>query len=153
MKFAILAMAVALLSGRLLASHAQEPIRRGSLQLPPDVRERCLATLQKGIKSDEFWPAMHAAEALTLAGAPDEVIATFRDRLPRETNDQRRCGLAQNSFGPVIAVACQFCSRFWSIGSRPDACTRQKVSASSRSLGMARRCVLPLNPARIRNCG
>ena len=65
--------------------------------LPPAtvVRERCLDTLRKVIMSDEFWPAMHAAEALTLSGSGSEVIACIRDRLVLEKNDQRRCGLAR----------------------------------------------------------
>ena len=63
--------------------------------LAPDIEKRCLAILREGMKSDEFWPAIHAAEALTLAGHTDEVVAALRDRLPAETNDQRRCGLAR----------------------------------------------------------
>ena len=66
-----------------------------TLPLETGVRERCLDTLRNGIKSDEFWPAMHAAEALTLAGSGSEVIAYIRDRLVLEKNDQRRCGLAR----------------------------------------------------------
>ena len=71
-------------------SHAEEPPK-----LAPEVLERCLGILREGIKSDEFWPAMHAAEALTLAGHADEVISALRDRLPAERDDQRRCGLAR----------------------------------------------------------
>jgi len=47
------------------------------------------------MRSDEFWPAKHAAEALTLAGAGDEVIVAFRDLLPMEKDDQRLVGLAR----------------------------------------------------------
>ena len=89
-------MAVSLLVvSDLFAARADEPRRHEPPQLAPEVRERCMATLRMAIKSDEFWPAMHAAEALTLAGAPDEVVAELRDRLPLERNDQRRCGLAR----------------------------------------------------------
>lgn len=59
------------------------------------LRLRCLKILQAGLASDEFWPGMHAAEALTLAGCNDEVIAVLKDRLPQERDDQRRCGLAR----------------------------------------------------------
>ena len=38
---------------------------------------------------------MHAAEALTAAGAGPEVVAALIARLPDESNDQRRCGLAR----------------------------------------------------------
>lgn len=42
-----------------------------------------------------FWPAMHAAEALTLAEQGAEVVALLKERLPKETDHQRRCGLAR----------------------------------------------------------
>lgn len=63
--------------------------------LPAAVQEKCLAVLRTGLASDEFWPAMHAAEALTLAGKGEEVRAALRPRLPTEKDEQRRCGLAR----------------------------------------------------------
>lgn len=69
-----------------------------SMKLAPlsdDEQNRCLAILRDGLKSDEFWPSMHAAEALTLAGRSDEVRAALRNRLAQQTDDQRRCGLAR----------------------------------------------------------
>jgi sialidase-1 len=71
-------------------SSADEPQR-----LAADVHNHCLALLREAIKSDEFWPAMHAAEALTLAGHGGEVVAALRVRLMAELDDQRRCGLAR----------------------------------------------------------
>lgn len=53
------------------------------------------AVLREGLKSDEFWPAMHAAEAMTVAGLQDEVVAQLKPRLAAEKDDQRRCGLAR----------------------------------------------------------
>lgn len=81
----------------LMSSVAWSGVSRGEERaiLPPDVLERCLETLQQGMKSDEFWPAIHAAEGLTLAGHGDKVIAALRDRLPAERDDQRCCGLAR----------------------------------------------------------
>lgn len=61
----------------------------------PDLHDKCMAILREGIHSDEFWPSMHAAEALTLAGEGDEVIARLRERLPNEKDAQHRCGLAR----------------------------------------------------------
>lgn len=58
-------------------------------------RAKAMAVLQAGLASDEFWPAMHAAEALTLAGETARVRRALGPRLPRETDDQRRCGLAR----------------------------------------------------------
>lgn len=59
------------------------------------LRQRCLRILREGLQSDEFWPAMHAAEALTLAGLGGEVRSALEPRLAGETDDQRRCGLAR----------------------------------------------------------
>ena len=53
------------------------------------------AVLREGLKSDEFWPAMHAAEAMTVAGLQAEVVAHLKPKLAAEKDDQRRCGLAR----------------------------------------------------------
>lgn len=58
-------------------------------------QRRCLTVLETGIASDEFWPAMHAAEALTLAGQAAKVQERLAPLMERETDDQRRCGLAR----------------------------------------------------------
>lgn len=87
------------------SARAEEPISLTSAE-----RERCLAVLRTGLRSDEFWPAMHAAEALTVTGQGEEVIAALKPRLPQETNDQRRCGLARElaRAGDRDAVAVLF---------------------------------------------
>jgi sialidase-1 len=56
--------------------------------------------LQRGFKAIDdsptsFWPAMHAAEALTLAGQGKDILAPLMKRLPNEADHQRRCGLAR----------------------------------------------------------
>jgi len=66
-----------------------------SFTLDEPTRQRCLAVLEAGIAGDEFWPAMHAAEALTLAGRAAEVRERLGPLLGREADDQRRCGLAR----------------------------------------------------------
>jgi len=58
-------------------------------------REKALLVLHTGLHGDAFWPAMHAAEALTIAGQGREVRRTLLPRLDVETDDQRRCGLAR----------------------------------------------------------
>ena len=58
--------------------------------LEPALRDRCLSVLRAGLRSDEFWPAMHAAEALSLAGQGTEVLAELPRRTPAD--DQQRCG-------------------------------------------------------------
>jgi sialidase-1 len=64
----------------------------------PKLISECMSILRDGLASDEFWPAMHAAEALTDAGSGPEVIAALQDRLPTEQDDQRRCGLARELY-------------------------------------------------------
>jgi sialidase-1 len=65
------------------------------LVLDAALRERCLTILRQGLASDEFWPSMHAAEGLSLAGHGAEVRAA----LARKTaaDDQQRCGLARET--------------------------------------------------------
>ncbi|MDA1055808.1 MAG: HEAT repeat domain-containing protein [Planctomycetota bacterium] len=84
----LLLVAVQCVSGRLAAAE-------DSLQLSDELRARCLKTLRDGMTSDEFWPSIHAAEGLTLAGHGDEVRAHLEPKLPLEKDDQRRCGLAR----------------------------------------------------------
>jgi sialidase-1 len=68
----------------------KQPIR-----LSAENRERCLTILRAGLKSDEFWPSMHAAEALTLAGYGAEVRVALEPLLATDKDDQHRCGLAR----------------------------------------------------------
>lgn len=81
-------LAVAVLASLPAVGSAAEP-------LEPALRERCLKVLRDGLKSDEFWPAMHAAEALTYAGQRREVLDALAKR--KETDDQKRCGLAREA--------------------------------------------------------
>ena len=66
-----------------------------STPLEPALSERCLDVLREGLDSEEFWPSMHAAEALTLAGCGEEVLAALADR--HADDDQHRCGLAREA--------------------------------------------------------
>ncbi|TWT55423.1 hypothetical protein KOR42_28090 [Thalassoglobus neptunius] len=66
-----------------------------TIQLTDAQKEQCLKILRGAMASDEFWPAMHAAEALTLAGYGAEVREALEPKLPLETDDQKRCGLAR----------------------------------------------------------
>lgn len=61
---------------------------------PPE-RDRLLTVLRDGLASGEFWPSMHAAEALAAEGAGDEVRRALAPRLAVEADAQRRCGLAR----------------------------------------------------------
>ncbi len=66
-----------------------------TLPLDDTTRSRCLAVLREGLTSSDFWPSMHAAEALTVAGHGDEVKAAIRLKFGTETDLQKRCGLAR----------------------------------------------------------
>jgi len=63
--------------------------------LDPIVHSRCLDILRGGLRSDEFWHSIHAAEGLTAAGLGAELRPVLIEKLKTETDDQRRCGLAR----------------------------------------------------------
>ena len=64
-------------------------------ELSPQTRELCLTVLREALAGPEFWPAMHAAEALTIAGHGDEVVPLLEARLLTDNDAQHRCGLAR----------------------------------------------------------
>jgi sialidase-1 len=66
-----------------------------TIELDDEVRAKCLEILRGGLKGNEFWPAMHAAEGLSKNGLGAEVTTYLEPKLPQETDDQRRCGLAR----------------------------------------------------------
>jgi sialidase-1 len=66
-----------------------------SAPLDAALRERCVSILRSGLVSDEFWPAMHAAEALSLADQGTEVLAALARK--SAADDQQRCGLAREA--------------------------------------------------------
>ena len=63
--------------------------------LDAETEVRALAVLREGLDDDGFWPSIHAAEGLILAGYADEVRPRLEAKLLEETDDQRRCGLAR----------------------------------------------------------
>lgn len=66
-----------------------------SIELDAATQTRCVEILRAGLRGDDFWPAIHAAEGLTLGGYGDEVISFLQPKLGDETDDQRRCGIAR----------------------------------------------------------
>ncbi len=64
-------------------------------EIDAETHAKALSILRKGMHGDEFWPSMHAAEGLTLGGYGDEVKAYLEPKLPRQRDDQKRCGLAR----------------------------------------------------------
>ncbi len=75
------------------SSNAAEPAVHSPLDKA--LRERCEKILRAALQSDEFWPSMHAAEALTLGGHGRDVLGVLAKR--SESDDQKRCGLARES--------------------------------------------------------
>ena len=63
--------------------------------LPPEAHARCLSVLRRELRSNEFGPSIHAAEALTLIGQTGEVRTIMQSRLHAEEQDSRRCGFAR----------------------------------------------------------
>lgn len=88
-----LAVVSCLVAAYAVMSNSADP----ATPLPIDeaTRMRCLTVLREGIAGPDFWPAMHAAEGLTLAGHAAEVQAALAPRLKTETDDQKRCGIAR----------------------------------------------------------
>ena len=66
-----------------------------TIELSSAVRERCLAVLRDGLRSEEFWPSIHAAEGLTLGGHGTEVRAYLTPLISEMDDDQQRCGVAR----------------------------------------------------------
>jgi sialidase-1 len=60
-----------------------------------ETRERCLSILRERLTADDFWPAMHAAEALTYAGLGNEVLRALKEKTAAD--DPQRCGLAREA--------------------------------------------------------
>ncbi len=67
----------------------------GRIKLDASTNKLCLEVLREGLRSDEFWPSIHAAEGLTLGGYGREVRAHLEPKLKTEKDDQHRCGLAR----------------------------------------------------------
>jgi len=65
------------------------------ISLDPETREECLQVLRAGLRSEDFWPGIHAAEGLTLGGYGEEVIAYLKPKMPLEKDDQQKCGIAR----------------------------------------------------------
>ena len=73
-----------------------------SVSLPPaaylmtgNVHQKCLKVLREGLAADEFWPSIHAAEALIKANYVFEAKPVLAQRLARETDKRRIAGYAR----------------------------------------------------------
>jgi sialidase-1 len=66
--------------------------------LSAEIKRKCAHVLRQGLRSDEFWPSIHAAEGLTIGGYGAEVRQFLAPKLETETDDQKRCGLARELF-------------------------------------------------------
>ena len=87
---------IVLMPARLMS--ADGSARTQPQSVDPQLISECMSILRSGLASDEFWPAMHSAEALTYANSGSEVAAALKDRLPNEQDDQRRCGLIRELY-------------------------------------------------------
>lgn len=67
----------------------------GTLPLEESIKAKAVRILKDGLASDEFWPAIHAAEGLTLGGHGDYVREQLSPLLSTEMDDQRRCGISR----------------------------------------------------------
>jgi sialidase-1 len=68
------------------------------MTLSPETKTHCLQILREALGAtaeEEFWFAMHAAEALTVAGYGEEVRRAIEPKLETEKDGQHRCGIAR----------------------------------------------------------
>ncbi|MBN69272.1 MAG: sialidase, partial [Gimesia sp.] len=93
MKRTLLLLTLVFTLGSFALADADSP--QPKIKLSPETEKKCLAVLREAIQSDEFWPSMHAAEALTLAGKGAEVRKIVEPKLKTDKDDQHRCGLAR----------------------------------------------------------
>lgn len=77
----------------LMATLLQGADEPATYPLDEPLQARCVRILEAGLASEEFWPAMHAAEALTLAGHNVKVLDALAQR--KVNDDQQRCGIAR----------------------------------------------------------
>jgi sialidase-1 len=66
-----------------------------TITLDAELQSRCQEILRGGLKSEEFWPSMHAAEGLSKNGFAPEVVKHLEPKLEPEKDAQHRCGLAR----------------------------------------------------------
>ena len=71
------------------------PKSQGTIYLDDSTRAKAVEVLREGLRSDDFWPSIHAAEGLTLGGHGSEVRTYLEPKLPAENDAQQRCGLAR----------------------------------------------------------
>lgn len=89
---------IALLGTIFLLTSCSTPVptsAKGRIALNKATHERCVEVLREGLRGDEFWPAIHAAEGLTLGGYGKEVIEFLEPKLATEKDDQKLCGISR----------------------------------------------------------
>lgn len=74
---------------------ADESGLAGSTDSVEVTRSRAIAVLREGLYGEDFWPSIHAAEGLTLAGHGSEVREYLEPRLADESDDRARAGIAR----------------------------------------------------------
>ena len=68
---------------------------RTSIGLTPQQIERCRQVLEEGLRSEEFWPSIHAAEGLSIGGFGETVRRYLEPKLKTKLDDQQRCGVSR----------------------------------------------------------
>lgn len=92
-----LAFALLVSTPQTWAADSAQP-EPGTIHLDAKTSAKALKILREGMHAkgpDNFWPSIHACEALTLAGHGDEVTKFLTPKLKTEKDDQHRCGLAR----------------------------------------------------------
>lgn len=66
-----------------------------SYLLTGNIHQQCLAVLREGVQGDEFWPSIHAAEALIREDYAFEATPIITERLGKERDRRRVAGYAR----------------------------------------------------------
>lgn len=66
-----------------------------SFLLTGNVHQQCIEILREGVQGDEFWPSIHAAEALIREDYGFEATPLLRERMGREQDRRRIAGYAR----------------------------------------------------------
>jgi sialidase-1 len=74
---------------------ADDGVSLQSAVINEKVMLRAIDTLHEGLQGDAFWPSMHAAEGLTLAGYGMQVQEVLAPKLPAVSDDRLRSGIAR----------------------------------------------------------
>ncbi len=135
------------------AAPAGRPPNPGPEPVDAGLYRACIDLLRNALDSNQFWPSMHAAQALTEAGFTALVRYRLTPRLPRETDPNRRCGIARElvragETDKTAVLAAVLAGRNSTMDQRVHAAESiYKVNAAAQTAAALRRALDAGNPS------